>query len=365
MKFTINKNTLIRPLENVAKALSSRNAVPILSEILFWLDSEGLILIAGDASISIKAHIPADQFDILQTGIVTLPGKKITEIVKKVNDDITVETNGLQAVIKSGKSKFELTGMDPAEYPNFMEVHGEVITMTGEAIKKAINKTIFATSKQENTPILTGIRFTFGDQIQLTGCDRHRLAQTHMPGESGDGLTTVISAESLNELIKIISDKDQVELIFETDRFLARTNEYTFVSRVLDGTYPDTSRLIPNQFKAEITVSTLHFIEAIERVSIIAAEEKQNLIHMSAGDEIEFSSNTSSGKVIESLDIHARTGENFTIAFNAKFALDALKAIDSEETVIHFVGNMQPIIFKGVGDENSLFLILPYRTSAN
>ena len=363
MKFTVDKEVLLRPLEQVSRALPSRTTIPILNEILFHAGDEGLTLVASDSVMTIKSVVPIVEVFIEEHGAVTLPGKKIVEIVKKLQGDITIEVKRTEAIIVSGKTRFELMGMDADEYPNYSETKGEGFKVRGSDLKDMINKTIFATSKNSGVPILTGILFNISnDKLSMLACDRHRLAKTEMEIESEIDFSVVINAENLSELIKILPDKSEVELLFAPERFVAKTDEFTFISRVLEGAYPDVSKSIPTNFKTLVTLNTKALMETLERVFIIAAEEKTNLIKLVVGEELEIQARTDTGRVVETVDISKLSGEGFTVSLNAKFLLDALKAIDGDETIIHFVNGTSPIVLKGTEQENDLHLILPYRS---
>jgi DNA polymerase-3 subunit beta len=363
MKIVIPQHVLAKPLEQISKALPNKTTIPILSNILLRADDEGLTLIVGDISVFIKTVIPTEYVTVERQGAITLPGKKIVEIVKKLSGDITIEVDKTNATIYTGKSKFELAGIEADEYPEFPQVIGDIVHLPGEVLKRNIAQTIYATSDQESMPILTGVLFKLtSGNIRFVGCDRHRLAQKESNIESDLDFSVVVGRESLSELTKLIDDKETVELQISSNNFMAKTKYYTFFSRVLEGSYPDTDRLIPTDFNTTVSVKTTKFIESLERVFIVANEEKTKVVKMSVGDDIEIKSEASGSKASDRLEIQHKEGDDITVAFNAKYALDALKAIDGPEIIIQFVGPMQPMIIKGKDDDSALHMILPYRT---
>ncbi|WP_274362722.1 DNA polymerase III subunit beta [Paenibacillus thermotolerans] len=363
MKFNIDKHVLLKPLDQVSKALPSKATMPILVGILFQADENGLTLTASDTSISIKAEIQPDDFEMVEPGRIVLPGKKIIDIVRKLTEDLSIEVKGLQVTVKSGKSKFELMGLDAEEFPLFHEVSGSTVKIPGDKLRSLVNQTIFATTADQKTPILTGVHFQFEEnKIKLSGCDRHRLARVESEFENENVVSVVVSAESLSELLKII-DTNPVELSISHNRFMAKTKEVTFISRVLEGTYPDVDRTIPTGFNSLVTVSTSKLFQAIERVYIIATEEKTNQIVITVGEELEIESKTEGSHAVESLEIIGLQGEGFKLSINARYVMDAVKAIDTDKVVIHYVGDMKPLILKGEGEENNFQLIQPYRTA--
>lgn len=364
MKISIDKSTLLKPLDQVSKVISTKNIIPILSEILFEVNENGLSMIGGDGTVFLKSMISPDDFQMIRSGSITIPGKRLIEIVKKLKDVIDISVDGHQITIKSGRSKFEMTGMNADEYPKMEHELGQIISISGQTIKELIAKTIFAVYTKEDAPILTGLRFTLSENgIEATGTDRHRLSKTAEKIEDGFDFTTVVGAGSLNELIKIIPDKEKVNISFYKDRFIVQTEKFVFSSRVLEGAYPDVDRMTPTNFQTVVTVKTQEFIEALKGVDIIAKEHKKtSLVKMIVEDEVELFAESDQGRANEFAEIIHMDGGGFRISFNAKFALNALEVIESEEITINYNGKHDPIVFKGVGNETDFHLILPYRT---
>ncbi|MEC0242013.1 DNA polymerase III subunit beta [Paenibacillus dokdonensis] len=363
MKISIDKSILWKSLDQISKVISTKNIIPILSEILFEVNGSGLSMVGGDGTVFLKSTIDPEDFQLLRSGSITIPGRRLIEIVKKLKDVIDISADGHQIVIKSGRSKFEMSGMDAEEYPKMELELGQVVSVSGQVLKELVTKTIFATYTKEDAPILTGLRITLTENgIEATGTDRHRLSKTAEKIEDGFDFTTVVGSGSLNELVKIIPDKEKVSISFYKDRFIVQTKKFVFSSRVLEGAYPDVDRITPTQFNSIVTVKTQDFIDALKGVNIIASEQKTNLVKMIVGEEVELSSESDQGKANEFLEIIKMDGEGFKLSFNAKFALSALESIDCEETTINFVGRLDPIVFKGVGNETDFHLMLPYRT---
>lgn len=363
MKISIDKSTLFKALDRVSKVLSSKTIIPILSEILVIANEEGLSLTGGDGTVFLRTKIPADDFQLISPGSVAIPGKRFLEVVKKAKDVVDLSAEGQTTEIKSGRSKFEMVGMDPAEYPEFEEELGKTVRITGQTLKELVSKTSFATYTEEDAPILTGLRLrSIDNEIEVTGTDRHRLSKTSGKSEEGFDFETVVGAAALNELIKIFPDKEVISISLFRGKFIVKSESFVFLSRVLEGAYPDVDRITPTNFESVATVKTQDFIEALQGVNIFA-REKKGLVKMSVGDEIELRSESDEGKANEFVGVQELSGKEFMVAFNANFALSALKTIETEEVAINYTGRMSPIVFKGVGNETDTHLILPYRIS--
>jgi len=379
MKLTIRKNELNEAVQQAAKAVSSRPAIPILSGIKFDADPQGLTLTASDTEISIQTHVPAEIdgepiVRVERPGSIVLPARFMAEIVKKLpEDEVEFEQQGgFQVTIRSGATDIQMIGLDAEEFPLLPDIgRQQVFTMPGELLKNMIRQTIFATSTNEQTPILTGIQWQMqGGELKFTATDRHRLSTCSAGVDAPEGerfASIVIAARTLNELSRIIPDsQDPVEIAAADNQVLFRIGRVLFYSRVLDGAYPDTSRIIPQEFKTEMEIDTRRLTEAIDRAYLMSREEKTNIVRIVTlgGGDIEISSSsTELGRVTEQIRTVRLEGDELRIAFNSKYMLDVLRVIDSERIFIGFNGSMSPIVIRPTDGDRQLHIILPYRTT--
>ncbi|MEB3103240.1 DNA polymerase III subunit beta [Ferviditalea candida] len=378
MKLNILKDELNEAIQHVSKAISYKTTIPILSGIKIDAASNGITLTASDTDITIQSFIPLEKQDktIIQmhkTGSVVLPAKFFVEIIKKLPShyiEIEVSEN-YQTTIRSGSAEIQLVGMDPEEYPMMPRLEeNQVISISGVVLKTMIKQTGFAVSNNESTPVLTGVLCNLKQKkLKFVATDRHRLATSTIEVDTDAELeldNIVISGKTLNELSKIIPDQDSVVHIVAADsQVLFKMESVLFYSRILDGTYPDTSKIISQNYQTELVVKTKLLTDAIDRAYLLSREEKTNIVKLAGEGErsIEISSSSSElGKVKEEIEVVKLTGEPVKISFNSKYMLDALKVIDSEQIVIGFTGVMSPIIIKPDQDVDMIHLILPYRT---
>src|SRR5699024_8815445 len=236
-------------------------------------------------------------------------------------------------------------------------------------IKKLIKQTVFAVSPMETRPILTGVNVTIAnDLITFTATDSHRLALRSIPINSNqlDLNNIVIPGKSLQELNKIFDDNDgTINMSIMNNQILFHTEDTYFLSRLLSGNYPETSRLIPNESKTTINVFTKDLIQTIERAALLSSRDQNNVIRLDTLDQnnIEISSNSPEiGNVTEQLSAISIEGEQLKISFSSRYMLDTLKTIDCERVQIQFTGAMRPFIIKTPEDHHILQLILPVRT---
>lgn len=379
MKFSIRRDLFVKSLNDVMKAISIRTTIPILTGIKISVTEEGITLTGSDSDISIESFIPVDKDDfekikIEETGSVVLQARFFHDIIRKLPENIVdIEVNEqFQTVIKSGKAKFNLNGLDPEEYPLLPQITGnKSFSIPTDLLKTLIQQTVFAVSTSEVRPILTGVNFSVVDnELTCIATDSHRLAYRkaliETDGESDDEYNIVVPGKSLNELSKILDDSnDLVKVVITENQILFKTEYLLFYSRLLEGNYPDTKRLIPSDSMTNITVETKSFLQAVDRASLLSKDEKSNVVKLSttSNETVEISSNTPEiGNVIEQIYCDEITGEELIISFSAKYMMDALKVIDGSEINISFTGAMRPFVIRPLNNDSIIQLILPVRT---
>lgn len=377
MRFFIQKERLIKSVQDVIKAVAVRTTIPILIGIKIDADENGVSLTGSDSDISIRSFIPKEENDeeiveIVETGSIVLQARFFSEVVKKLPESI-VEIrleDQFKTVISSGNAEFVIHGLDPEEYPRLPQVEGDThFSIRSDLLKTLIKQTVFAVSTSETRPILTGVHWTIQNQELLAvATDSHRLAQKKVllePASSGLEKDIVIPGKSLNELIKVIDESDEtIEIVITDNQILFKAENLLFYSRLLEGKYPETSRLIPTNWETSVTLDAKDFLQAVDRASLLAREGKNNVIKFSIEEDgiVKISSNTPEIGTVEEKVRGQIKGDEIKISFSAKYMIDALRAIDGTEVTIYFTGPLRPFIIKTDHDESILQLLLPVRT---
>lgn len=377
MKFNILRDRLLEGLNDVMKAVSSKTTTPILTGIKIDVTNEGVSLTGSDADITIQTFIPVEEddkeiIDVSETGSIVVQARMFNEIVRKLpTNEVEIQvTAGLQTHIRSGKSVFHLIGSDAAEYPLLPELTEEQqFTMPADLLKTIIRETVFAVATSESRPVLTGVNWKIkNDTLICTATDSHRLAKrtVNLADLPEVEHSVVIPGKSLNELNKVLEDSTNlVQIVITSQQVLFKTGDVLFFSRLLEGNYPDTSRLIPEEYQTNVTINGKALLQAIDRASLVARGDRNNVVRFEIldGPAVEISSNSPEiGKVQEEIPAEALEGESLKISFSAKYMMEALKAIDGQDVVIQFTGAMRPFILRSVHDDAILQLILPVRT---
>ena len=372
MKFKIKKEILLDSLNNVSKAVSTKNVIPVLGGINFDLKEEGLYLTSTNNEIDIQTFIDKKFIDsIEELGSIVIKGKYLLEIVRKLPSGlINIEVvDGLKIILYNETSNFNLNGIDSDEFPNLnIKTSNNPIVISKKVLKNVINQTIFATSMQESRPILTGINFKIeNNKMECVATDSYRLSKkiVNLDENINNLINIVIPAKNISELLKIIDEKeDDVKLHIFSNKVLFEFDSILFQSRLLNGNFPDTSRLIPTEFKFEIKADLEELYQVIDRASLLTSEKEKNVIKFETNNNtLIISSNTPEiGRVEEKLSISKNIEEDIKIAFSSKYMMDALKTISSKNVTIKLNTDVSPIIINNEEDENLIELLLPIKT---
>jgi DNA polymerase-3 subunit beta len=260
--------------------------------------------------------------------------------------------------------------MDASEYPNLeLEVTENPIRFETDVFKGFVNQTVFAISALETRPILTGVNFKLlANGLEIVATDSYRLAskKIQLTSFSNRNVNIVIPGKSLIELSRILlPDVPELEMHVFGNKVLFKNGDLILQSRLLEGTYPDTSRLIPTEFEFEFNVSTQLIYNAIDRASLLSRDRTKNVVKMmiKGNNVVEIISNSPEiGKVHEEVEVELLNGNELVISFNARYVMEALKYLNCEVVKFSFNGDMKPFIIQNVYDDSTLQLVLPVRT---
>lgn len=366
MKIQIQQRDLSKAISIVQKGISSKSTLPILSGILLEAENNKLKLTGTDLEIGIKSSIDCD---IIEEGSIVITSRIFGDIIRKLPDlpiDIYVDDNN-SVHINCGNSKFNLIGLSPMDYPQLPEIHeGDYFEIPKDLLKSMIRQTIFATAQDETRPILTGALFeTNSNTLSMVAIDGYRLAVKKVPVDVNEDIKVVIPAKTLNEVSKILEDDDtEVKISCTQSNVIFNFGDTVITSRLLEGQFLNYKDIIRNEYKLRIRVKTRELQDCLERASLLAREGKNNLVKLDISDDrLVITSNSEIGNVYEELPIELE-GNDIKIAFNSKYILEGIKAIDSEEIVMDMISNVNPCIIRPAEDNSYTYLVLPVRLAA-
>lgn len=378
MKFTINRPAFINQLNNVLRAISSKTTIPILTGLKMIVTDHSVILTGSDADITIESTLDASDssygLSIEEPGAIVLPARFFNEVIKKLPDkQATIEVfNGLQVRITSGTAEFTINGQDANNYPHLPEVESEnTVELASDMLREVIDQTRIAVSKQESRPILTGIHVTLNNGIlTAVATDSHRLAQrkVELPETADRDFDIVLPGASMTELAKMIADeKDGVKMQITENQALFIFGNTHFYSRLLEGNYPETSRLIPESSDTRLEITASDLLASIERASLLSHESRNNVVKLSVNPENKIAtvSGTSAdvGNVEEEINADQIVGNPLEISFNPDYMRDALKSFGQTKILISFTTALRPFTLVPTEEKaNFVQLITPVRT---
>jgi len=372
MKLTIKQKTLMEHLNYVIRGISNKNLIPILNCIKFELTNEGLYLLSTDNELAIKSFIPASEIDNIDIqGELLISGRYIYDIVRKLTNEVIniEEIIDSQVLITTESSSFKLNCNNVSEFPDIdLDFTDSPILIDEKVFKTTINQTIFATSTQESRPILTGINFKINENImEVTATDSYRLSKKRITLDNSiqDNVDIIIPSRNLSEIIRLINEEeDKMELHIFANKVIFKIKNLIVMTRLINGNYPDTNKLIPESFELKVKVNMDNFFNAIDRASLLTNSEEKNTIKLETkNDMMIISSNIPEiGNVEEKIKIEKNVESDIKISFSSKYMMDAIKTFDSEEIELSFNGEIKPIIINYVDNDDLTQLILPIRT---
>ena len=373
MKLKIKKDLLLENLNKVSKAISTKNLIPVLGGIKFDLTKNGLTLTASDNDITIKTFIPLnnEEMEINEEGIVVIQGRYILDIVRKLPDEyINIEVlDETKILISTDNSEFNLNGISNNEYPKIsLEESKDFILINNKLFKSIVNQTSFATSNDESRQILTGINFKInGNILECNSTDSYRLARkvVNLSNPSKESYDIVIPSKNIIEFTRILNDSDEdIEMHIFTNKILFKYQNLYFQSRLISGNYPNTTNLLPKDSMLKVTVNINDLYNVIDRASILTSDREKNIVTLETTNDTLFlrSQSAEIGRVEEKMPIDKNNDENIKISFSAKYMMEALKSFNEEKVEINFVGEIKPIVIKGIEDDSLTQLVLPIRT---
>lgn len=371
MNFTIAKNELLNALQDTAHAISPNSPQPSLRGIKIDAYSDSLVLTGSDADISIRRLVEKDDknnLNVIETGAILIESRYLLEIVRKIDsEEIQIEViDGALTKFSGGSAVFKINGMRADDYPDIdFTKPSSSVNLTAAQLSLIIEQTAFAASSKDTRPVLTGVNFRLENGVlNCTATDSYRLAKKKISIDSTDSFNLTIPAKSLNEVRNTMLQDLNAEIeISLSDRKVQFTNEsMTLQSRLLDGGYPETDRLIPKEFNYKLSLSRNDLIHAIDRTTFIKNDNMTiNRLSMSEHEVILSNRSQEIGESTEHL-AGVYTGEPLDISFAGNYVLSAAKALRGNNIKIRFTAEMKPFILTGDDDDSVLQLVLPVRT---
>lgn len=365
MKFTINRETLLKPLQQVSGVVEKRQTMPILSNILINTTPESISLTGTDLEVEMITHAKLEQ---AEAGEVTLPARKFLDICKALPDsatiDITVENN--RALIRSGKSRFTLSTLPVVEFPNIEAISNPFEMMVQQKVLKSlIDKTSFAMAQQDVRYYLNGLLLEIADNtLRAVATDGHRLSLSEVGTEYNppEMIQVIIPRKAVMELSRLLDDSDEmVQIQVGSNHIKFSLGDITFTSKQIDGKFPDYDRVFPKNSDKVLVANRENLRQALNRTSILSNEKYRGIrLHLQDNLLRTLAHNPEQEEAEEELEVQYKGGE-LEIGFNATYLMDAVTAINAEAVRIHLSDPNSSCMLESEGDDNSKYVVMPMR----
>ncbi len=364
MNIKIKKTIIDKHLGHISKALANNPALASLNGILFNVKKNTIILIASDGILSIKETILiTDGIEVIEEGKILVPGKMLIQIIKKQDKDIELLTTDNTLNIFSSGSSFKLNLLEFDDYPliDFDLIGGEMVLDSSE-FKKVIKDVAFASSENNRRIILNGVNIIAkNNKLRISATDSYRLATSRMEAICSNDFNITILAKNIKDFIPA-SIKGEVKIKVDESKINIENDSTIIQSRLIDGIYPELSRLIPKEYNYKLEIEAKELNDLIDKAVVVSSGDTKTVkLEIKEGKlQIESKQEEVGNSHVETKNFVWEGNTMFSIAFDSKFMKEALKTF-SGKVVVRFIGELKPFVIMGESNKSLVQLVLPHR----
>lgn len=365
MKFTIERNHLLKPLQQVSGALGGRPALPILGNLLLKVDNNELSLTATDLEVELISRIALEGES--EAGSITVPSRKFLDICRGLPDNamITVAVEGDRVMVRSGRSRFSLATLPANDFPNIEDWQSEVtITLTQAELRGLIEKTQFSMANQDVRYYLNGMLFELDDtMLRSVATDGHRMAvaQTSLSAAFAQK-QIIVPRKGVMELVKLLDAPEQpVELQIGSSNVRAEVNNFIFTSKLVDGRFPDYRRVLPKNTTKTLEASCEELRQSFARAAILSNEKFRGVRVTLAGNEMRITANNPEQEEAEELLDVTFEGDDIEIGFNVSYVLDVLNTLRCDAVRVSMSDSNASALIENRDDDSAMYVVMPIR----
>lgn len=365
MKFTITREQLQEGLTAVAAAVPTKTTLPVLSNVMVETVKSGLRLSGTDLDTAVSTTVAAD---VDAEGSVTLPAKKLADIVRELpSAPIRVTSAGEQRVsLECGRSKFKLLGLPREEFPSFPPVKFDKASRApAKLVHQLVTHVAFAASTEESRPILNGVLWELRpDRMRMVATNGHRLAKMDVPANGGTTADLIVPPKALEQVRRLFSPEAELEIAKSENHIAFRSGGTQVYSRLIEGPYPNYEQVIPRENDKAATVDRVAMTAALRRMSVVASDQTHRIRLAFSGGAAKFSVQTPDlGEAQDELAL-TYEGEPIEIGFNAHYLLEILKVMPTDEVRLTLKTPERAATIEPVGWDDPaayLCLVMPLR----
>ena len=366
MHIRVERDAFVEALGPVQSVVEVKKALPILSHVLLEAGTDHVSLFGTDLDVGLRSQLSAE---VIEPGAITLSAKKLYEVVKEL-PQATIEFHvdaDLQVAISCQRSNFRMKGLPKDEFPSLPDLHGGgELLIEAKVFRDMLRKTLFAVSSDQTRYALTGVLLQAQpSELNMVATDGHRLALIRIPRPATSGSNTLealIPRKAMVEAVKIARDEvGDIHIRLSENQLILQQETTTLVARLIDGQFPNYEQVVPSATPNRIVIKKEALHGALRRTSAIMGER-------TTPTEFDFQSgrlmitciNMDLGEAHEEVEI-SYTGDAMKMGFNARYIMEFLGAVDSDEVALHVTDPLSPSIFRAAGDDGYSCVIMPMR----
>ena len=364
MDFYITKEEVVKSLNLTLGVVEKRQTLPILSNVLFEVDESSLKLTATDLESEISTTSTISNFK--SGGKTSAPARKLSDLCRLMPDlaEIHFFLDGDNLKIETESGKYNLSTLPSEDFPVFeTEDTQSQINISSHNLKNLITKTSFAMGNQDWRHYLNGLYMMIDDKVITTvATDAHRLAMatSSLNEASSESTSGIVPRKSINEIGKLVGDESEnVVIQLGQTSIAANVSGTTFVSKLIEGKFPDYEQVIPSGESSLLVVDRKNFSESLSRVSVLSSEKYKGVRIITKKDSLNISANNPEKEQGEENLSCEYQGEEIDIAFNVNYLQEILSTIDSEKIEINFFGSEKSCLITDPNSENLKYVVMP------
>lgn len=367
MKFTCVTSDLNKAVQSIIPAIATKPSTPIFGGMHIIAEKGKLRLEAMDINLSMSCELKAE---VKEEGEIVITASRFSELVRNFNGEtvkVTKNNNDNNVRLQSGKADYKILLMNVNDYPKYPAIDAsQSFTLEDEKIKELIKKTTFACSTDTARPLFTGVLCEIKEnKITFVGTNTHRLAIRTLDINDTPDMSLIIPSVVLKEINKNLNGKlpQEAKFFLKNNQLMVAVDEWTVVSRLIEGRFPDYKRVIPSEFAIKTRVNAKDFAGAVSRMSLCSGSENDySIVKISISEkEIKVMSSSPDVGTGEEVISCATEGGPVNVAFNAAYILDIMKNLETEEAEIELNNSLSPVCIKPTNEEEYIYIVTPVR----
>jgi DNA polymerase III subunit beta len=364
MKLTAEREKLLAPLQAVIGVVERRQTMPVLANVLLGVSQGRLSVTATDLEVELVA---ATEVTVQQTGDITVPGRKFLDILRALPEKVTVAitAEGDKAIIKAGRSRFTLATLPAAEFPVIEDINSQQsVQIPHKDLSRLLEKTHFSMAQQDVRYYLNGMLLEIdGQLLRAVATDGHRLAlsEATLESKAKTSQQVIVPRKGVLELQRVLTPEGTASLAIGSNHVRAQIGDVRFTSKLIDGRFPEYSRVIPSAPAAAVRADRDVLRQALQRTAILSNEKYRGIrINMTKNAMTVQAHNPEQEEAEEEIEV-AYEGADLEVGFNVNYLLDALAAIDGQDVEIGLTDSNSSCLIRSPGNASSRYVVMPMR----